>query len=373
MKVFWLVVVFLLSFVRADMQMDKDIYDYYQKWKPSYLVAEKGGEYRIATDKKDKHRTVSEGQGYGMLITVLMQEDRDAQDIFDGLWKFSRSHPSWIAKDLMSFEVPEKKDAVDSAFDGDADIAYALILADKRWGSKGKVNYKKEAKKVLDAIWKYTIGKNSFLPLLGDWVDPKGKKYNQFTTRTSDFMLDNFKAFYKFTGDKKWLKVVYVTQHALLDVQNHKTGLVPDFIKYNFKTKRFVPVKDGFLENHDSSYYYNACRVPFRIGVDALVHKDTLSKKIAQRLSNWSKISSNNNPLNIKSGFELDGKVIGDYFSIVFTAPLGVAAMSDDRRWAKKIYDEVKSRYENYYEDSVSLLSMLVMSGDFIDPTKMVR
>ncbi len=365
MKKAWLIIILFMSFVYGDTKMDREIYNYYQEWKKSYLIAEKNEEFRVATDKKDKHRTVSEGQGYGMLITVLMKKDKNAQKIFDGLWKFSRSHPSWISKDLMSFEVPEKKDAVDSAFDGDADIAYALILADKRWGSQGKVNYKKEAKKVIDAIWKYTIGKNSFVPLLGDWVDPKGKKYNQFTTRTSDFMLDNFKAFYKFTGDKKWLKVVYVTQKALLDVQNPKTGLVPDFIRYNFKTKKFEAVEDGFLENHDSSYYYNACRVPFRIGVDALVHNDPTSKKIVKRVSTWIKSVSKNNPKNIKSGFKLDGKVIGDYFSIVFTAPFGVAAKSCDTCWSDKIYNCVINSHENYYEDSVTLLSLLAYAGYF--------
>jgi len=365
MKIFWLIITIFVSIAWGDANMDKEIYNYYQNWKQTYLIGEKSGTYRVATDKKDKHRTVSEGQGYGMLITALIQEDKEAKKLFDGLWRFSRAHPSKIAKDLMSYEVPEKKEAIDSAFDGDADIAYALILADKRWGSKGAVNYKKEALKVIDAIWKHTIGKNSFIPLLGDWVDPKGKKYNQFTTRTSDFMLDNFKAFYKFTGDTKWLKVVHVTQKALLDVQNPQTGLVPDFIKYNFKTKKFEAVEEGFLEQYDGFYYYNACRVPFRIGVDALSHNDPTSKKIVKKMATWSKLVSKNTPTNLKSGFKLDGKVIGDYFSIVFLAPFGVAAKSCDTNWSKKIYSCVINRHENYYEDSVTLLSLMAMNGAF--------
>jgi len=361
MKAMWLILYLFVSLSWADGEMDREVYDYYKKWKQSYLVAEKDNLYRIATDKADKHRTVSEAQGYGMLITSMMSEDKNAQKIFDGLWLFSREHPSAICKDLMAWEIPEKIGENDSAFDGDADIAYALIVADKRWGSKGDVNYKKEAHKVLDAILKCTIGKDSFLPLLGDWVDPNGKKY----TRTSDFMPGHFKTFYRFTKDAKWIQVVKATQNAIIDVQHPKTGLVPDFIKYNLKTKRFVPVEDGFLEHQDGAYYYNACRVPFRIGVDASLNNSLISKKIVQKLSRWSKKVSANNPLKIKSGFKLDGKVIGDYFSIVFTAPFGVAAMSDDKAWAKKIYDSVKNRHENYYEDSVALLSMLVMSGRF--------
>jgi len=37
----------------------------------------------------------------------------------------------------------------DSAADGDLDIAYALLLADRQWGSCGTVNYLLEAQRVL--------------------------------------------------------------------------------------------------------------------------------------------------------------------------------------------------------------------------------
>lgn len=373
MKIFWLLISLYLTSAFASghsAKMDTAVYDYFQVYKKRYIISEQRNQYRVATDKTDTRRTVSEGQGYGMLIVALMADrDRDAQRIFDGLWRFSRAHISPLSNHLMSWEVPEKSKGNDSAFDGDADIAYALIVADHVWGSSGAINYKKEALNVIEAIWKYTIGPQSHLPLLGDWVAHSGKKYNQYTVRTSDFMPGHFRAFYRFTGDAKWLRVVKATQDAILDVQHPKTGLVPDFIGYDQKKKHYVAVKEGFLEHHDGAYYYNACRVPFRIGIDALLNNDLRSKEIVQRISNWVERTSQSDPLKIKSGFKLDGTVIGDYFSIVFTAPFGVAAMSADKVWASKIYDEVKKRHENYYEDSVALLSMMAMSGRFIDPT----
>jgi endo-1,4-beta-D-glucanase Y len=148
-------------------------------------------------------------------------------------------------------------------------------------------------------------------------------------------------------------------------VQNPKTGLVPDFISYDKSLKHFVPAKEGFLEQHDGDYHYNACRVPFRVGVDAFLYADATSKKIVQKLSRWVKATSQNDPLKIKSGFKLDGRVVGDYFSIVFAAPFAVASLSDDKLWAKKIYESIKNNHENYYEDSVALLSLLVLSGNF--------
>ncbi len=341
--------------------MNDDIKVYYKQWKDSFLIKESKNLYRVSAGKKEKYRSVSEGQGYGMLITVLIGEKKE---VFDGLYLYSRVHTSSISKDLMSWQVPEKKGENDSAFDGDADIAYALIKADQKWGSKGLINYKLQAQIVLAAIWKYTIGKNSFLPLLGDWVEQNGKKYNQYTVRTSDFMLGHFKEFYHFSGDEKWLKVARISQKALIDVQNNQTGLVPDFISYDFKNKRFIPAHEGFLEEHDGDYYYNACRVPFRVGIDA-INGDIISKEIVKKLSLWSRAVSKNNPLKLKSGFELNGKVIGDYFSTIFIAPMGVAAMSNDILWSKKIFNAVKNRHEDYFEDSVTLLSMMAMNDMF--------
>lgn len=365
-----------LFVVTACAAPSKEVKEYYEKWKQTYLIKENDGLFRVATDKNDKHRTVSEGQGYGMLISVMMVGvDKDAKEIFDGLWRYSRVHPSSISKDLMAWQIPKKKGKNSSAFDGDADIAYALIVADSLWGNKGEIKYKDEALNLLEAIWKHTISQQTYLPLLGNWVHNSSKRYTEFSVRTSDFMIGHFKAFYRFSQDEKWLKVVKATQKAMIDVQNPTTGLIPDFIDYDKKSDRFVAVENGFLEQHDGDYYYNACRIPFRLGVDVLINQDATSKKIITKLSHWIQKNSQNDPLKIKSGYKLNGKAIGDYFSIVFAAPFGVAALSDEsgKQWAEKIYNSVKNRHENYYEDSIALLSMIAMKGYFIDPTKMVK
>jgi endo-1,4-beta-D-glucanase Y len=373
MKILWLTLCLFATTIYAN--PDKEIKEYYEKWKQTYLVKE-GNLFRIATDKKDKHRSVSEGQGYGMLIFSMMSNvDKDAKKIFDGLWRFSRMHPSRVSKDLMAWQIPKKKGENNSAFDGDADIAYSLIVANSLWGNKGEIKYKDEALNLLDAIWKHTVSSKTNLPLLGNWVHNSSKRYTEFSVRTSDFMTGHFKTFYRFSKDAKWLKVVKATQKAMLDVQDETTGLIPDFIDYDKKSGRFVAVENGFLEKHDGDYYYNGCRIPFRLGVDVLINQDKTSKKIITKLSNWIQKNSQNDPLKIKSGYKLNGEVIGDYFSIVFVAPFGVAASSDasKKQWEAKIYNSIKNTHENYYEDSIALLSMLAMKGYFIDPTKMAK
>ena len=104
---------------------------YYDQWKAQFLVAAGPGFYRVAFGKTSpKHaKTVSEGQGYGMIIVALMAGyDPDAQDLFDGLWRFARAHPSDINADLMGWIVPPDGGGNDSAFDGDCDMAHALLL-----------------------------------------------------------------------------------------------------------------------------------------------------------------------------------------------------------------------------------------------------
>ena len=161
---------------RTQTQQDDDVRAFYDGWKTDFVLAagtDPSGKplYRIAFGKTDPNRekTVSEGQGFGMLIVALMAgDDPNAQTIFDGLWRFTRAHPRCIDPRLMGWRVPEDPDGSDSAFDGDCDTAYALLLADKQWGSAGEINYHAEAVQLITAILQSTIGPDSLLPTKGD-------------------------------------------------------------------------------------------------------------------------------------------------------------------------------------------------------------
>jgi len=348
-----------------NLQKDYYVKKFYDYWKKTYLVKENDNMYRVAFDKNDKSRTVSEGQGYGMLITALMYNyDPKAKEYFDGLYRFAKAHPSKFSSHLMAWQYPESNSGEASAFDGDADIAYALILADKIWGSKGDINYKAEAKKVLEDIWNKTIGPDSYLPMLGDWVNPNGDKYNQYTFRTSDCMLSHFKVFAKFTKNKKWLNVVNACKNALFELQNENTGLVPDFaIKENGK---FIPAYKNFLgSSHAGDYDYNACRDPMRIGADALIYDDEFSTNFVNKISNWLS-NTISTPSDIKAGYTLDGKVYNNYFSNAFASPFAVGLAREYQNVSDEVFDYVKDIHQNYYEDSLNLISMSILSGRYV-------
>lgn len=362
---------------RAQEQLDDDVRAYYDYWKANY-VAEAGNNaedvtmYRVVLGKDEPTRstTVSEGQGYGMTIVPIMAGyDPDAQAIFDGLWAFVKSHPSEIDPRLMDWNIPLAEGNA-SAFDGDADIAFGLLLADAQWGSAGAVNYKAEAQTMIVGILESTIGPESRLPMLGDWVNVGEPQYNQFTPRSSDFMLVNFRAFGKASNDPVWDDVVLQSQTLMANLQEQyspETGLMPDFIVNG------GPAPENFLENvADGAYNYNAGRVPWRVGADALLNDDSLSRLIAQNISHWVEASAEGDPLKIRAGYELSGKPLpdSDYFTTFFVAPMGVAAMNDpaQQEWLNKVYDSAHDTRIDYYEDSIDLLCMMVMSGNFWSP-----
>ena len=369
---------------------DDDVREFYDYWKGEYVVqagydAEGAPLYRIALGHPSSSQygtTVSEGQGYGMLITALMAGyDSEARTIFDGLLQFSKLHRSHIDTRLMAWRVsaddPREGDN-DSAFDGDADIALALLLADRQWGSGGTFDYAEDARTLIKAIRRSTTGPDSRLPMLGDWVDVNGPTYNQYTNRTSDFMLANFQIFFKFTQVKRWRGITNRSRRTLRLLQKDyspQTGLLPDFIvpvSENDHTPK--PAYAGFLEGqNDGKYSYNACRVPLRVGLNALLHNSAGSKRIVKKISKWAERHHNGSPYDIHAGYALNGDPLPgtNYLSTAFIAPLGVAAMNvpTQQEWLNTIYDAVNQEHQDYYEDTLDLLSLLVMTGNFWDPT----
>lgn len=368
---------------RTQSQQDDDARAYYDEWKRSFLV-EAGtlGDgrhlFRVTFGKKNPTVTVSEGQGYGMIIVAVMAGyDPRAQELFDGLWNFSRQHPSSIDPRLMGYRVPEQPETNHSAFDGDCDMAYALLLAASQWGNEGAIRYRDEAMQLIAAIRQSTIGSTSRLPTLGDWIRGDDPVHNEFTPRSSDFMSGHFRTFARMTGEPVWMQVVTATQGVIDSLQNNysaSSGLLPDFIfptSPNDKTPK--PAPPDFLEGrNDGDYFYNAGRDPWRLGTDALLNGDPISTVQTRKITQWARAATLGIPAQIRAGYRLDGTPLpgSDYFSIFFAAPLAVAAMTDasQQQWLNDLYDAVYTTHQDYYEDSVTLLCLLTLTGNMWSP-----
>lgn len=373
------------NFTRA--QQNQHVANYYDFWKLRWLVTDPGGQgWRVKLDPSGE--TVSEGQGYGMVIVAAMAgHDPQAKTIFDGLWQFRLAHPSSIDNRLMDWSVPDN-DGNDSAFDGDMDIAYGLLMAHAQWGSSGAVNYLAEAKTVIAGIRESTIGPNSKLPMLGDWVEPGGinstANYSQWSTRSSDFMPGHFRAFGAATGDTAyWSSVTTAVQNVITNIQANEsaaTGLLPDFIRMVGSPRDPQPAPANFLEDtNDGNYWYNAGRDPWRLGVDAILSGDATTLAQVQKLSQWIRTSTGGVPENIAGGYRLNGTALNTWEDTFFIAPFAVAAMTGstaaDQTWLNSLYSYIRQSHntDDYYADAVTLQSLLAVTGNFWDPMTVLQ
>ena len=368
----------------SQIQLDDQTSSFYNQWKVRYLKNDCGNanEYYIFSGGDAKN--VSEAQGYGMMITAYMAGyDQNAKNYFDGLYQFYRSHPSNINDSLMDWQQKTCDDAPsnddDSASDGDIDIAFALLLAHAQWGSKGEIAYLNEAKKMINAIMKDDVNQNTLTIKLGDWSKSNNPKYF-YSTRTSDFITDHFRVFSYATNDSKWNTIVNNCYDLVEGIQNNysnNTGLLPDFIiDINTSPK---PANADFLESeYDGNYYYNACRTPLRLGIDYLINGDINAKSAIKKINSWLLESVNENVNKISNGYKLNGEKIYDWNDATFIGPFAVGAMSDinNQNWLNKLYEELVSENNinsgDYYSNTIKLLSMIVLSGNYWVPNQNV-
>jgi endo-1,4-beta-D-glucanase Y len=369
--------------------MDSSVSKYYKTWKNNFLGTAKstpGGYYVKAQGTSSANTiTVSEAHGYGMIIMALMAgtdplAEPNARDYFDGMVKFFRAHPCETDNDLMSWEIDTNSSGQEvfkkasTATDGDLDMAYALVLAHYQWGSAGAINYLDEAKKVIAAIKRRDMNLTNKRVMLGDfgeWTNPSHPYYA--ASRPSDWMYDHFRVFADITQDSFWKQVAdtaYSIYKQFIPNNSAATGLISDFLKGTPP----VPMKYGSDES-TLTYAYNACRVPLRLAVDYAHFGTTQAKDICNKMLDWLIDKTGNWPSKAMDGYQLDGTATGTYPSSAFVGPFTAACVVDksatNKDYATFItrgWKRIAEITEGYYEDSITLLSMLLMSGNWWRP-----
>jgi endoglucanase len=332
------------------------------------------GQLRVRADA-GQNDVVSEGQGYGLLLTVLMAwHDPQARARFDALYAYVQAHPSALSPALMAWAQDEDcrtpSGEADSATDGDLDIAYALLLAARQWGAGGPVKYRQEALRRIQAIRVHNLNPDTGLTNLGDWASslraPGGRDAR--ATRTSDWMPGHLRAFGRASGDPAWTHALAAHLRAVAQLAHPVTGLLPDFALAG-PDGHLSPAPPHFLEGeHDGQYSWNACRDPWRLATDAVVSGDPGLRTVLARISGWARQASGGDPARLREGYRLDGTPLATGFSLAYAAPLLPAAMlGGDQRWLDRLWQTVTTTApEGYYPDSIALLSALVAGGRWV-------
>ncbi|HSV76417.1 MAG TPA: glycosyl hydrolase family 8 [Bacteroidales bacterium] len=360
----------------SSARLNDAVADYYDYWKSRYI---RPGVYHPNTFFVQGENTggsvtdkgTSEGHGWGMIITALMAgHDPEAKKIFDGLVRMydvtrSRNNPY-----LMAWLITAKEDAGGnrgSATDGDLDVAYGLLLAHEQWGSDGEINYLQKALDMINkGIRESLIFDDNFRLRMGDSPTmPVG-------TRSSDWMAGHMRAFYHFSGDPVFLQVadtIYSLISQIRSTHSPQTGLMPDFVVGT------PPGPSGprFLETiYDGTFNWNACRFPLRIAVDYAHHGTPEAREALSKILDWIQVSTQGNVRNVRPGYYLNGNPIEgrDFTSFAYTAPMVAAGIigSSHQQWLNSGWDYFAESKVSYYADTITMLSKLLISGNWWSP-----
>lgn len=360
---------------------NSDVVAAFEKWKAATVTAEGANGHlrvkRLATDPKlELGSTVSEGIAYGMMIAVYMNE----QTMFDEFWKYSQLYLT--ERGLMHWYISADGQNVlgqGAASDADEDIAWALVMADRQWGGSGTLDqpYIDLAIDQINRIWDHEILKSADTPgrllKVGDsWGD------NWETVNISYFAPSYYRTFAAVTGNAEWLDAAQTSYDAMNnslkpEYGNEANGLVPAW-----STSEGTP--NGGVWGSDPApthYQYDSCRTPFRIGLDYCFHGQPLAKDYTAKTSAFF---SSVGVKAIVDGYDLDGTPRPEFpgaQSAAFIGPAAVGAINDTQfsAFSGEAYDAVASldlmTGGEYYELSWTVLSLLVLTGNFLDYTQL--
>ena len=314
--------------------------------------------------------TTSEAHGYGMITFALMAGADDSAKIYlDGMVNMYDKHRSVSNNLNMSWVISTSESQADNssgATDGDMDIAYALLLANDQWGSGGSWNYKKMADSLIQfGIKGSSVSLTTKRTLAGDWAS------DQFGTRSSDWMADHFKAFATATKDVFWTQARDTAYSLATQIQKNyspKTGLLPDFMAGEIIAPDSKGAGTG--EPNADQFSWNGCRFPWRFATDFAHYGSPQSKAILSPFLSWAKTKTANIPTKFQSGYKLDGTVLSTGTSAAFISPLITALATDptSQTLVNNGWDWMAKWRVNYYDDSINLLNLLLLSGNWWAP-----
>jgi hypothetical protein len=404
--------------------LDAQIHTWYQNWFTARLQQTAYG----WINKGGNCYATSESTGYAMLITVAMAGDPNgdlgAKGVFDGLlataihdyaasidpsYTFTDPAPAagttpqqladrnylmgWCVDSTGQTDTSGDAKTVTShaynAIDGDLDIALALLMADRQWGSDptdgSPQNYLQRALRTIRAIESFNV--DSAGNILSKGLAFPG------LTRSSDLMVGHFRAFKQATGDAVWDEAVDRAFAQIGSLQQYAqtssgmpTGLLPDWIQ-NSDTASAQPA----ASDPEGDYYYNkyggnAQRDPLRFASDYVFSAATDTRWTGNageltRIAQFFSTTWNNQPTPLSVNdtnwnmgiYDLNGTLIYGYQNQAMAAAVMTSAMVSPQY--QQLLDNTWNWLNNvwptsgYYESDLALLSMLVVSGNWWQPT----
>lgn len=362
-----------------DRKLNKAYHDIFEG--PGRIYYTVGDSMAYVSDLKN-HDARTEGLSYGMMVAVQL----DKKDVFDRIWRWSKKylqHQEGPRKGYFAWSInPEtmKRNAEGSASDGELYYVTSLLFAANRWGNNTGIDYYREARTILDAMWEKdgtgrifnlfntTSKQITFVPE-GDgynWTDPS-YHLPAFLEVWALYARDGHEQFYRDCAD---------TARAFLHRTCHpETGLNPDYADFSGAphNTRWMP----------AAFRFDSWRVPMNIAMDYVwFGKDRVwQESYAQRFQNFLRSKGID---TFEDQFNMDGslpdfilpagnvKKLRHSLGLVSTAASVSLANRDDRNydfvdalWKAKLEPYDDGYFDPYYDGLLYLFSLMHLSGKY--------
>ncbi len=340
----------------------------YNYWKTTYVRACGTTQYRVLFD--DGTSTVSEGIGYGMLLTAYAGD----KATFDGLWAYYKANAD--ANGLMNWKIGGCTGASGTmgATDGDEDAAMALLVAAYQWPTATTPYvYKTEANTLITAINKCEIDTKTtpqYQPSNGDgWINCNSTSN---TCRNPSYMAPAYYKCFAFSSDVtsiqsvSWTSVAGAAQTLVLANVNANSGLVTNWSDQN-------GVENG-CNGPANQYGYDACRNPWRMAVDVAWYGDAWAQTIC---SNIAKECQAAGAANVSGVVAPTGPITGGTHDATFVSTFMagcVGATTAYQATINSMYTEAVNTTDTpplYFGNTLKTLALFLATGNFWSPCNM--
>jgi len=362
-----------------DKKVEKAYHDVFEG--PNRVYFEVGDSMAYVSDVKN-HDARTEGLSYGMMVAVQLNK----KDVFDRIWRWSKKylqHQEGPREAYFAWSInPQtmKRNSEGSASDGELYYITSLLFASNRWGNNTGIDYYKEARKILDAMWKKDGTGNIYNLFNTEHKQitfvPEGKNY---TWTDPSYHLPAFLeiwAIYAKDGHEQFYKDCADTSRIFLHrACNIITGLNYDYTEFSGEphSTPWAP----------AAFRFDSWRVPMNIAMDYVWFgrdKD-LQQDYAHRFQNFLRSRGIN---SFEDQFNPDGSLpefilpAGGYkkfrhsLGLVSTAATTSLMNKADKDldfvhalWNAKLEPYSDGYFDPYYDGLLYLFSLMHLSGKY--------
>lgn len=348
----------------------------YDDWKTIHLENCNDGAYRVRWENERLDATVSEGIGYGMLLTVVW----DDQEAFNGLYEYYKRGRNqytglmnWLRYGCDAHSDTKYNPYPDgAAADADLDVAMSLIMADCKWGDS---QYANEAGIVIRAIHDHMFaedgGKHLLLPGDSGWFHDMGGGCVNY----SYFAPAYYREFAQYDSENAtfWNEAATQTYEFLSAGSDSATGLVRNWGSSDGNNSS---CHDSYIRDdyNPAGYGDDAARTPWRIVTDYLWNAAPEAKSWTDKVTAWLNVVGIQNTVQ---WYHVDGNpdmgpTTWNNHTAINVGPWAAGAMSSDQASVdtfaaelKKIPSGAGDHDGEYFPRMLKALSMATLAGKF--------